>query len=361
MLASALNMIADAESLFDWKQRATRQPQGRTVLDLEADSLHRHREKLCLIQYGDEDGVEIIDPLAIEDMSLFSLWLEDADVWMHGADYDMNLLQHAFGVLPHMILDTQIAARLLGFRQFGLAALVEHFYGIELSKNNQKADWGRRPIPPAMQDYAQGDVKYMLGMADKLVAQLQALGRYEWFLESCAANLRHGYQRFHTVVQEPWRIRGSGKFAPRGLAALRALWTWRDKEAALMDKPSFMVCSNNDLLRWSLALQEFRTVSPLHSFHNHRAARFRKTIEHFQLLDEEDYPVQPKKERHEQASDFDTKLAHWSAIRDVLAQELNLESSLIASRAQLESISNHEEEGLSHLMNWQRNLLMQEN
>lgn len=351
-------MIADAESLFDWKQRAARQPQGRTVLDLEADSLHRHREKLCLIQYGDEDGVEIIDPLAIEDMSLFSLWLEEADVWMHGADYDMSLLQNAFGVLPHMILDTQIAARLLGFRQFGLAALVEHFYGITLSKNNQKADWGRRPIPTAMQEYAQGDVKYMLGMADRLVARLQELGRYDWFLESCAANLKHGYDRFHAVAQEPWRIKGSGKFEPRGLAALRALWTWRDKEAALMDKPSFMVCSNNDLLRWSLALQEFRVVSPLHSFHNHRAARFRKAVEHFQLLDEEDYPAQPIRVKHEQSPDFDTKLAHWSAVRDALAEELNLEASLIASRAQLESIANHEEEGLARLMDWQRRLLL---
>lgn len=351
-------MIADAEALFDWKQRAARQPQGRTVLDLEADSLHRHREKLCLIQYADADGVTIIDPLAIEDMTLFSLWLQDADVWMHGADYDMSLLQGAFGVLPHMILDTQIAARLVGFRQFGLAALVEHFYGVVLSKKNQKADWGRRPIPPAMQEYAQGDVKYMLEMADKLVAELNRLGRYDWFLQSCAHNLQHGYERFNAASQDPWRIKGCGKFTPRGLAALRELWTWRDREAAEMDRPSFMVCSNNDLLRWSLALQEFRTVSPLHSFHNHRAARFRKVIDHFQLMDEEDYPIQPPRERHEQDPHFDSRLAHWSAIRDALAQELNLENSLIASRSQLESIANHEATGLARLMPWQRELLV---
>lgn len=351
-------MIADAESLFAWKQRAVHQPQGRTVLDLEADSLHRHREKLCLIQYGDEEGVAIIDPLAIEDMTLFTLWLRDADVWMHGADYDMSLLQNAYGVLPHMILDTQIAARLVGFRQFGLAALVEHFYGVVLSKKNQKADWGRRPIPPAMQEYAQGDVKYMLGMADKLVAELKRLGRYDWFLQSCAANLNHGRERFHAAAHDPWRIKGCGKFLPRGLAALRELWTWRDREAAEMDRPSFMVCSNNDLLRWSLALQEFRTVSPLHSFHNHRAARFRKVVERIQLMDEEDYPIQPQRERHEPDPHFESRLEHWLTTRDRLAAELNLENSLIASRAQLESIANHEAEGLAKLMPWQRKLLV---
>lgn len=351
-------MITDAQGLFEWKQRAARQQQGRTVLDLEADSLHRHREKLCLIQYADEEeGVCIIDPLAIENMRLFTDWLQEADVWMHGADYDMSLFQAAYGVLPHMILDTQIAARLLGFRQFGLAALVLHFYGIELSKKNQKADWGKRPIPPAMQEYAQGDVKFMLEMADKLVADLQRTGRYAWFLESCAANLQHGYERYAAANTDPWRIRGCGKFNRRGLAALRTLWTWRDREAADMDRPAFMVCSNDELLRWSAALQEFRPVFPNRHMHSHRAARFRKAVEHFQLMDEEDYPTIPKHERHEPDAHFDTRLEHWQSIRNRVAEELDIEAALIASRAQLEAVAVDEAAGLSKLMEWQRGLL----
>ncbi len=350
-------MITEHEALANWRKRADKQPQGRTVLDLEADSLHRHREKLCLIQYADAEGVSIIDPLSIEDMRLFSDWLQEADVWMHGADYDMSLLQNAYGVLPHMILDTQIAARLLGFRQFGLAALVEHFYDIKLSKKNQKADWGRRPIPPQMQEYAQGDVKYMLEMADMLVTDLRRRGRYDWFRESCVTNLERGRQRFEAGAQDPWRIKGCGKFNRRGLAALRALWTWRDNEAAEWDKPAFMVCGNEELLRWSLALQEFRTVVPSNRFHNHRAARFRKAVELFQLLDEEDYPHRQRHEHHEPAPEFDSLLERWTARRNAVAEELDLETSLIATRQQLEAIASDEGEGLAQLMNWQRELL----
>lgn len=350
-------MITDTEALAQWRRRALAQPQGRFVLDLEADSLHRHHEKLCLIQYADAEGVAIIDPLALEDMRLFTLWLEGADVWMHGADYDMSLLQGAFGVLPHMILDTQIAARLLGFQKFGLAALVEHFYGIRLSKKNQKADWGKRPIPTEMQDYAQGDVRYMLEMADKLVASLREKGRYDWFIESCAVNLEKGRQRHEAGSQDPWRIKGCGKLNRRGLAALKTLWYWRDHEAAEWDKPSFMVCSNEDLLRWSTALQEFRTVSPNSHFFAHRAARFRKAVERFQTLDEEDYPHRPHREYHEQDPHFDTRLEQWSQRRNAQASRLALEPSLIASRVQLEQIAAHEEEGLAGLMNWQRALL----
>ena len=350
-------MITDSEALFQWKIRAAAQPQGRTVLDLEADSLHRHREKLCLIQYADADGVVIIDPLAIEDMKLFTLWLQEADVWMHGADYDMSLLQNAYGVLPHMILDTQIAARLLGFQQFGLAALVEHYYGVVLSKKNQRANWGLRPMPDDMKEYAQGDVKYMLEMADKLVAELNQLGRYDWFLESCACNLEHGLERHASAGQEPWRIKGAGKLNRRGLAALRALWLWRDKEAASIDRPAFMVCGNDELIRWSTALQEFRTASPQRNMHTHRAARFRKAVEHFQLMDEEEYPHLLKRVHHESDAHFDTRVERWAGRRNAVAEELALEPSLIATRSQIEAIATNEEKGLAALMNWQRNLL----
>ena len=351
-------MITDSESLFQWKVRAAAQPQGRTVLDLEADSLHRHREKLCLIQYADAQGVVIIDPLAIEDMRLFTLWLQEADVWMHGADYDMSLLQQAFGVLPHMILDTQIAARLLGFQQFGLAALVEHYYGVVLSKKNRRANWGLRPMPDDMKEYAQGDVKYMLEMADKLVAELRQLGRYDWFLESCACNLEHGRER-HAAShgQESWRIKGAGKLTRRGLAALRALWYWRDKEAAGIDRPAFMVVGNDELIRWSIALQEFRSVFPHRNMHTQRAARFRKAVDQFQLLDEEDYPQMLKRVHHESDAHFDSRVERWSARRNALADTLALDPSLIATRNQIEAIAAHEDKGLAALMSWQRDLL----
>lgn len=357
MVAFRALMITDSEALFQWKLRATAQPQGRTVLDLEADSLHRHREKLCLIQYADAEGVVIIDPLALEDMRLFTLWLEQADVWMHGADYDMSLLQNAFGTLPHMILDTQIAARLLGFQQFGLAALVEHYYGVILSKKNQRANWGLRPMPDDMKEYAQGDVKYMLEMADKLVEELRQTGRYDWFIESCECNLQHGRERHASNGQEPWRIKGSGRLARRGLAALRVLWHWRDKEAAAVDRPAFVICSNEELLRWSTALQEFRYVGPHHNMHIHRANRFRKAIEHFQLLDEEEYPPVLKRTHHETDAHFDSRVDKWAARRNAQAELLALDPSLIATRSQLEAIAAHEDKGLAHLMSWQRELL----
>lgn len=236
-------MISEKEELLEWRKRAAAQPKGRVVLDLEADSLHRYQEKICLIQYADETGSCLIDPLAIEDMSPFYNWLRDTEVWMHGADYDMCLFQRAWETLPAMIWDTQTAARLLGFRQFGLAALVEHFHGVTLSKSSQKADWARRPLSPTMVTYALNDVNYMLDMADKLMTALREKGRVGWFEEICRHSMERARERYLTGHPDPWRIQGSGKLNRKGLAALRELWAWRDSEAKSWDRPSFMVLS----------------------------------------------------------------------------------------------------------------------
>ena len=70
-------MISEKEELLEWRKRAAAQPAGRVVLDLEADSLHRYQEKICLIQYADETGSCLIDPLSIEDMGPFYNWLKE--------------------------------------------------------------------------------------------------------------------------------------------------------------------------------------------------------------------------------------------------------------------------------------------
>ena len=90
------------------------------AVDTEADSLHRYSESLCLIQFSDGNQHVLIDPLAIDDLSSLSDYLAKATCWMHGADYDMHMLRQHLGVIPPKVYDTQIGARLLGVRKFGL-------------------------------------------------------------------------------------------------------------------------------------------------------------------------------------------------------------------------------------------------
>jgi ribonuclease D len=326
------------------------------AIDTEADSLHRYRESLCLIQFADRGQCVLIDPLAIDDLSSLGSYLSEATVWMHGADYDMTMFKRQFGALPAVVYDTQIGARLLGVRRFGLGDLVSHYFRVDLSKSSQKADWGKRPLSPKMIEYALNDVHYLLEMGDIIVTALKAAGRYDWFEESCLAARQRVLDRDDSK-EETWRVQGSGKLGPYGLACLRALWQWRDGEAKAWDRPSFMVAPNRQLLEWSIDLDAKRTISLPNHFRPDRVKRFRAALAVAQELPESEWPERPPGKRRKRDRDFEHKVDILIKDREQAAAKLDIEGSLIAPRATLESIAAGDAEPADVLLKWQRECL----
>src|SRR5262249_8581032 len=96
------------------------------ALDTESDSLHHHREKVCLVQIGVEGEGWLVDPLAARDLSPLAPLMADAGVVkvLHGADYDVTTLKRDFGFEFRSLFDTMIAARFLGLPEIGLQALL---------------------------------------------------------------------------------------------------------------------------------------------------------------------------------------------------------------------------------------------
>lgn len=325
---------------------------GLCAIDTEADSLHRYRESLCLIQFASAGEPFLIDPLAISDLSPLWAYLTTATVWMHGADYDMTMIKRESGTLPPVVFDTQIGARLLGSRRFGLGDLVKEFFDIELSKTSQKADWGKRPLSPKMVEYALNDVRYLLEMGDIISTRLKQLGRYEWFTESCEAARLKVLQRDDSK-EETWRIQGSGKLEPFGLACLRALWNWRDAEAKVWDKPSFMVVTNRQLIEWTTELASGRNITLPHHFRPDRIKRLRAAVAAVEAIPETDWPQRISSRRRKRDRQFEQQLDDLLKKRDQAAAKLDIEGSLIAPRATLEAIAAREISPESSLLNWQ--------
>lgn len=326
------------------------------AIDTEADSLHRYRESLCLIQFSARGESVLIDPLVIEDLSPLGHFLADATVWMHGADYDMTMFKRQFGDLPRVVYDTQIGARLLGARRFGLGDLVNLYFGVELSKSSQKADWGKRPLSPKMIEYALNDVHYLLEMGDLIVAKLKDLDRYEWFVESCVAARQRVLDRDDSK-EETWRIQGSGKLDRKGLAYLRELWNWRDAEARAWDRPSFMVIPNRQLLEWSVELAAGKRVSLPHHFRPDRVKRFKAMASAADALPESEWPERPSGKRRKRDRDFERRVDSMIKTREQVAAELDIEGSLIAPRAVLEALAAGEAQPSEVLLKWQRDCL----
>lgn len=329
---------------------------GLVGLDLEADSLYRYAERICLIQvcYGDE--VQMLDPLGEEPMDAFVDWVSNAKIWMHGADYDMSLMLGEWGIVPPTIYDTQIGAQLLGMTRFGYASLVEQYFGVELSKSSQKADWGERPLSDKMLEYAKNDVKYLLSLAAKIESQLKEMGRYEWFLESCQVAQMKVLAR-KSEVKERWRIRGSGKLNSSGLRYLKAIWEWRDVEAAEWNRPSYMVSTNKQLLMWASDLDEGGRIEVTPKMRRDRKARLMEKVSFARDLPTSEWPEKPKKTKRQFDADFEVKLKELLARKAEIANELGIESSVIASRSSLELVVSGAKEPSEVLMNWQCKLL----
>ena len=311
-------LIENRKGLDDLFSRSRSSPV--CAIDTEADSLHRYRESLCLVQFASPDESVLIDPLALDDLLPLRDFLHSATVWMHGADYDMTMLRREFGSLPERVFDTQIGARLLGVRKFGLANLVEHYFDVKLSKSSQKADWGRRPLSDKMVEYALNDVRYLLPMADKIVAGLKELGRYDWFVESCGAAQTKVLERDETR-EEPWRVQGAGRLERKGLNFLKELWHWRDEEARSWDRPTFMVATNRQLVEWSTRLAGGKSVEVPGHYRGDRRRRLNETIAKAKSMPSADHPQRVRGLRRRRDGDFERRVAElierrsWTSIR----------------------------------------------
>jgi ribonuclease D len=353
-------LIASPAALDDYLSGLREQPV--VALDTEADSLHCYFEKLCLIQSGwGEDPqsglateLRLIDPLAGLPLEEFFAALRGKTVLFHDADYDLRLLRRSGDFPDGGIFDTMIASRLCGEPQLGLAALVEKYFGVVLSKASRKANWAQRPLSPQMTEYALNDVRYLPQLASILEARLEELGRTEWYRQSRDRMLRGTRETRQRDEENLWRINGHAALSRRGWAFLRSLWRWRDAEARGWDRPSFHVLSNESLLRLAdEASRGGRFSRP--RLPQARLTRLEEALAEAAALPEDQWPQVIRGVRlratKQQVDRFNQLREH----RDKVARRIDLDPSILAPKAALEAVAYGKEE--VPLLPWQRELL----
>src|SRR5256886_11790753 len=225
--------------------------------DTEAASFHRYRDRIFLVQLSSRDGrTAIIDPLALPNLAPVGALLADSAVEkvFHDADYDLRILDRDYGFRGARIFDTRVAAQLAGEPAVGLAALLEKYLGVKLVKEHQKADWSRRPLPPAMLEYAAADTQYLPVLRDALRERLTQLGRLPWAEEEFARLESLRWTGTPDGGDAFLRVKGARALPPRALAALRELYRWRETLAAQQDTATFRIIGNDALLALAKAL-----------------------------------------------------------------------------------------------------------
>jgi ribonuclease D len=329
---------------------------SRVAVDTEADSLHCYFEKLCLVQLSFAEHDYLIDPLATLDLQPLCAALTGKEIVLQGMDFDLRLLRRTLGFVATEVFDTVIAARFLGLREFSLAALVQQYFGITLAKGSQKANWARRPLPPAMAEYAKNDTHFLLPLAAKMEAQMEALGRMDWFRQSCRRAREQAAVERERDPDQAWRIAGSGTLPDRTNAVLRALWSWRDREARRGDRPAFHILQNSALLDAANRFVAGETPDYRH-FSDRRREGFLAAGREGLALPEADWPRRPPRVHKPRTRDLDKKVEALKKRRDQHAAELQIDPAFIASRSTLEAIAADESLGQTLLVDWQRELL----
>jgi ribonuclease D len=220
------------------------------AIDTESNSLYVYREQVCLIQVSVPGADYLVDPLVVDDLSDLGPLLADPGVLkvFHGAGYDLRVLHRDFEFTVANLFDTMWASRILGWPAHGLGALLEAHFGVKLNKRYQRANWGERPLPSSLLDYARLDTHYLLPLYEIEARELDMRNRWP--------QARHRFSKLVESRWEPkefdpdgfWRLSGARNLDDTGRGVLRELYLFRDRQARAENRPPFRVISNQALL-----------------------------------------------------------------------------------------------------------------
>ena len=209
------------------------------AFDTEFVSEDSYQPELCLVQLAAEGRRAIVDPLEIQDLApLWRLLTEPGrETLVHAGREEFRFCLRYAGKRPHRWFDVQIAAGLIGLEYpASYGNLAGRLLGKNLSKDETRTDWRRRPLTERQLQYALQDVADLEAIRGVLHARLAKLGRLDWLEDELAA-WQQDLEDFESG--ERWqRIGGLAGLSPRGLAVVRELWHWRDEEARRRDCPA---------------------------------------------------------------------------------------------------------------------------
>ena len=325
------------------------------AIDTEGASFHRFVDRIYLLQLSTRDRSAIIDPLPIGTPQELGVLLESPKVQVvfHDADYDLRLLHQDYGWQVRNIFDTRVAAQLLGIRAFGLAALLEKYFGVKLDKKHQRADWSMRPLTRDMLDYAAQDTMHLLALRDRLADELKRAGRWEWAREEFAL-LEATRWDADDAANAFLRMKGARDLNRRELAILRELVAWRDEVARKADRATFRVLGNEPLLEIVRAKPSTREALAAikgmpRSLLERSASDLLDAVRHGLAIPDADLPRFPKALRWERDPDFDARASALRTVRDAAASRLDMDPGVLCSRDRLEAVARRNPQTMDEL------------
>ncbi len=317
--------------------------------------------KLCVAQIASTDEAVVVDALAdgIDLKPLFNLMADENVIKVfHAARQDIEICWHAAGLIPAPLVDTQVAAMVLGYGDsIAYDQLVQRITGDNLDKSLRFTDWTRRPLSEAQIAYAISDVTHLRDVYVKLEADLKKRGRTEWMREEMRVltspdtyrmEPEHAWQRLQTRVRKP-----------KELAVLIEVAAWREREAQTRDVPRGRVLKDDVV--GDLAVQAPTTIERLGNLRSlpkgfERSRWGEAIIEAVKRGLARDVKTLPKIERPKGAPNGQATVELLKVLLRMTAERHGVAAKVIATMDDLDRIAADDDADVPALSGWRREL-----
>ena len=351
--------ITTTDQLAETCARLARYP--FVTVDTEFLRESTYYPKLCVAQMASTDEAVVVDALApgIDLAPLFAL-MADAKVIkvFHAARQDIEICWHEAGIIPAPLVDTQVAAMVLGYGDsISYDQLVQRITGDALDKSHRFTDWTRRPLSEAQLSYAVSDVTHLRDVYLRLSADLDKLGRTEWMREEM--KVLTSPETYRMEPERAWERLKTRVRKPKELAVLMEVASWREREAQTRDVPRGRVLK--DEVIGDIAVQAPTTIQRLAGLRSlprgfERSRWGEAIIEAVKRGLARDPATLPWLDRHKPAANGQATVELLKVLLRMTAERHGVAAKVIATVDDLDRIAADDGADVPALSGWRREL-----
>lgn len=336
------------------------------VLAIDTEFLREktYYAKLCLLQLQTDTETAIIDPFTAGDLSVLGALFTNPNVLklFHAGTQDIEILYREVGVMPRPVFDTQIAAALLGHvQQIGYGALVKTMCGVTLKKIDSFTDWSRRPLSESQIDYACDDVIYLPAIYEKMMGELERLGRSQWLEADFAALVDE--RKYEDDARDRWlRLKRVNQLSRRQMSAAREVAEWRELRAREKDIPRKWILTDEQIVE--AAKREADTIDQLfmvrgmrEKLTTHDARTVVEAIARGLKVPAKELPQMDRPSKNE--ANVDIEVDVMSALVRLRARENNIAFQTLANHSDLAAVARGYRD-VDVLRGWRREIVGKE-
>ncbi|MGA9397758.1 MAG: HRDC domain-containing protein [Anaerolineaceae bacterium] len=308
------------------------------AVDTESNSLFAYNERVCLLQLSTRKTDYLIDPLALDIRLLGELFASPViEKVFHAAEYDIICLRRDYHFRFTNIFDTMVATRLLKKPALGLALILQGEFDVIVDKKHQRANWGERPIKPAMLEYARLDTHYLIPLRERRMEELKAAGLWELAQEDFVRLSEVN----GSVPEKPncWSVAGREILPPQQMAVLQGLVEYRDQIARQIDQPVFKVFGNSVLVDLARTMPTSRKQLVEGDVISERQLRHYGSMLLEVIRQSENHPVPRRNHTHRPPEIFLNRYEKLKRWRAATATEMGLESDVILPKDIMRAIA----------------------